>query len=290
MIQCRRLGYAVLSTSRMDQQVRYYTDVLGLFLSFRDDKRAVLTTRQGLECVVLEAASSSGLTGLSFQIDPATSIEEAQQNLLKAGVRSEIRQGKTANVGRVVAFNDPKGTEIELFNDISFADADLEERGVGILKLGHVAYLAPNVSELTKFYCNALGFRKSDWRGENAMFLRCSVDHHTINFFAGETTVLHHLAFELKDFPELVRAADLLARKDYPLDWGPARHTIGHNCASYHANGDGIRVELYAEMDQMKDEALGYFEPRPWHEDRPQRPKDWLGHNSPRNKWIPGAP
>jgi catechol-2,3-dioxygenase len=290
MIQCRRLGYAVLSTPRMDQQVRYYTDVLGLFLSFRDEKHAVLTTRQGLECVVLEADSSSGLTGLSFQIDPATSLEQAQQNLLKAGVRSEIRQGKTANVGRVVAFKDPKGTEIELFNDISFADADLEERGVGILKLGHVAYLAPNVMELTKFYCNVLGFRKSDWRGENSMFLRCSVDHHTINFFTGETTVLHHLAFELKDFPELVRAADLLARKDYPLDWGPARHTIGHNCASYHANGDGIRVELYAEMDQMKDEALGYFEPRPWHEDRPQRPKDWLGHNSPRNKWIPGAP
>ena len=148
MIQCRRLGYAVLSTPKMDQQVRYYTDVLGLFLAHRDDKRAVLATRQGLECVVLEADSSSGLTGLSFQIDPATSLEEAQQNLLKAGVKSEIRPGKTANAGRVVAFKDPKGTEIELFNGISFADADLEERGVGILKLGHVAYLAPNVSEL----------------------------------------------------------------------------------------------------------------------------------------------
>jgi hypothetical protein len=87
-----------------------------------------------------------------------------------------------------------------------------------------------------------------------------------------------------------VRASDLLARKDFPLDWGPARHTIGHNCASYHVNPDGLRIELYAEMDQMKDEALGYFEPRPWHEDRPQYPKDWLGHNAPRNKWIPGAP
>jgi hypothetical protein len=28
-------------------------------------------------------------------------------------------------------------------------------------------------------------------------------------------------------------------------------------------------------MDQMKDEALGYFEPRPWHHDLPQRPKVW---------------
>jgi len=25
----------------------------------------------------------------------------------------------------------------------------------------------------------------------------------------------------------------------------------------------------------MPDEALGYFEPRPWHRDNPQRPKVW---------------
>ena len=87
------------------------------------------------------------------------------------------------------------------------------------------------------------------------MFLRCSPDHHTVNFFKGEAR-LAHLAFEVKDFPELVRASDLLVRNGFPLDWGPARHTIGHNCACYHRNPDGIRTELYAEMDQMKDEEL----------------------------------
>ena len=34
-------------------------------------------------------------------------------------------------------------------------------------------------------------------------------------------------------------------------------------------------TEFYAELDQMKDEELGYFDPRPWHRDRPQRPKVW---------------
>lgn len=292
MIQCRRLGYAVLATPDLERQLRYYTEVIGLFVVRKDANGAVLSTQQGLECVVLEqsAGVKPALTGLSFQIDPATKLEDAQKALAQHGVRSEIREGKTANVGKVVAFKDPKGTEIELFNGISFADADQEERGVGVLKLGHVAYNAPNVMELTNFWCDVLGFRKSDWRGEGAMFLRCSVDHHTINFFKADTTFLHHIAFEVKDFPELVRSSDLLARKGYPLDWGPARHTIGHNCASYHANPDGLRIELYAEMDQLKDEALGYFEPRPWHEDRPQVPKDWHGHNSPRNKWIPSAP
>ena len=35
---------------------------------------------------------------------------------------------------------------------------------------------------------------------------------------------------------------------------------------------------------------LGYFDPKPWHEDRPQRPRNWEYEDSPRNKWIPGVP
>jgi hypothetical protein len=35
----------------------------------------------------------------------------------------------------------------------------------------------------------------------------------------------------------------------------------------------------------MKDEALGYFDPRPWHRDQPQRPKVWDPKQS--NMWGP---
>ena len=35
----------------------------------------------------------------------------------------------------------------------------------------------------------------------------------------------------------------------------------------------------------MKDEALNYFEPRPWHRDNPQRPKVWSKDPSAANLW-----
>ena len=289
MIQCRRLAYAALATGRMDEMVRYYEDVIGLVLSHRDEGRAVLSTRQGLECVVLEHGERPELLGISFEISPRTSLEQAQATLGKAGVPADIRKGRSPSLARVLAFKDPKGTEIELFNAIEFVATDAKERGINALKLGHVAYFLPAIEDTTDFYIDRLGFRKSDWREGRAMFLRCSPDHHTINLFKGEKK-LAHLAFEVKDFSELVRASDLLVRNNFPLDWGPARHTIGHNCACYHTNPDGIRTELYAEMDQMKDEELGYFDPKPWHEDRPQRPRNWVRENSPRNKWIPGVP
>jgi hypothetical protein len=53
-------------------------------------------------------------------------------------------------------------------------------------------------------------------------------------------------------------------------------------------NPDRVRVEIFAEMDQMKDESLGYFDPRPWHGDQPQRPKVW-GSETLRNYWGPGS-
>ncbi len=289
MIQCRRLAYAALTTGRMDELVRYYEDIIGLVLTHRDPDRSVLSTRQGTECIVLEQGERPELVGLAFQISPGVSLEEAKKALAGSGVAAEIRAGRSPSLPRVLALTDPNGTEIELFNEMPFNAADTRDRGINALKLGHVASFMPAIEGMTDFYVSKLGFRRSDWREGRAMFLRCSPDHHTVNFFKGENK-LAHLAFEVKDFPELVRASDLLIRNNFPLDWGPARHTIGHNCACYHRNPDGTRIELYAEMDQMKDEELGYFDPKPWHEDRPQRPRNWETDNSPRNKWIPGVP
>ena len=92
----------------------------------------------------------------------------------------------------------------------------------------------------------------------------------------------------MEDWPEIHRACDFLGKNKIQLVWGPGRHIIGHNVAAYHRNADNIRVELFCEMDQIKDEALGYFDPRPWHQDRPQVPKTWP-KDTLRNYWGFGS-
>jgi len=156
------------------------------------------------------------------------------------------------------------------------------------LKLGHVAYRVNDVQQVVKFYADVLGFRVSDWRDETFAFLRCGPDHHTVNFVVDEIPQLHHIAFEVKDWAEIQRACEWLAKNNIHLVWGPGRHIIGHNIAIYHRNADKVRVEFFCEMDLMKDEALGYFDPRPWHQDRPQRPKVW-GPDTLRNYWGFGS-
>ena len=119
-----------------------------------------------------------------------------------------------------------------------------------------------------------LGFHTTDWFEDFVTFVTCNRDHHVLNVVAGPVATLHHLAFQLTDHAHQFRAADLLAAREMNTLWGPARHTAGHNIASYHYGADGALIELYNDMDVFVPE-LGYCEARPWHGDRPQRPKHW---------------
>ena len=147
--------------------------------------------------------------------------------------------------------------------------------------LNHASLAVSDVAAAADFYQKVLGFKVSDWIDDFFVFMRCNADHHTVNFIRGKNIKMHHMAFELKDFIHLQNSCDLFGQRKIPIIWGPLRHGPGHNVATYHRNQDEQVVEFYCELDQMKDEELGYFEPRPWHHDTPQRPKRWTpGHTS----------
>jgi catechol-2,3-dioxygenase len=288
MINVRRLGHATLSTSDLDRQVAYYTEIVGLSLIEREARRAVLATKQGLEAIVLEPGEPNALTRIAFQVAPGSDLAEFSRRLATFGISSERRSNISPGVHEAVVFKDPKGTLIEIYSEYAFTNEDRTQMGVMPIKLGHVAYRVDDVQKVVSFYTDVLGFRVSDWHGQTFAFLRCGPDHHTINFVYDAVPQLHHIAFEVKDWAEIQRACEVLAKNEIRLVWGPGRHIIGHNIAIYHRNADKVRVEFFCEMDQMKDEALGYFDPRPWHQDRPQRPKVWAPETL-RNYWGFGS-
>jgi catechol 2,3-dioxygenase-like lactoylglutathione lyase family enzyme len=288
MIAVRRLGHATLTTPDLDRQVAYYTEVVGLTLLERDKNRAILASRQGLEAIALEPGAANALSKLSFQVAPGSDLDALSRALAQHGVKAERRHGITPGIAEAIAFTDPKGTLIEIFADYAFPAEDRSQVGIMPLKLGHVAYRVDDVQKVVSFYTDVLGFRVSDWHGDTFAFMRCGPDHHSVNFVFDEVPQLHHIAFEVKDWSEIQKACEWLAKNGIRLVWGPGRHIIGHNIAIYHRNADKVRVEFFTEMDQMKDEALGYFDPRPWHQDRPQRPKVW-GPDTLRNYWGFGS-
>jgi catechol 2,3-dioxygenase-like lactoylglutathione lyase family enzyme len=275
MIQVRRVAHATLSTPDLEKQVDYWTRVVGLQVVERDARRAVLATRLGQEAVVLESGDHADLQRIAFQVAPDGDLDSMGGALREAGIQYELRSDLTPAVKKALVFKDPKGTLVEIIPDCAFHPTVAPEGGVSPLKLGHVASRVQDVEKVAKFYQEILGFRVSDWVGDHFVFMRCSVDHHAVNFVRYDTPRLHHLAFEVKDWTEIQRSVEILARNKIPLVWGPLRHIVGHNIAAYHRNSDDLRVEFYCEMDLMYDEALGYWQPRPWHEETPLRPRHW---------------
>ena len=291
MLDIKRAGHSTLTTPDIERTLDHFTRIVGLSVAAREKNRVILATKSGLESIVLERGSAGDAPRLSLQTTPGSDPGEVVSRLQKAGVKSERQSDITPGIKEAVVFTDPKGTVIEIFSDFEFAPRDDNFNGIMPLKLGHIAYTCPDVQSIVKFYCDVLGFRVSDWRSDFFAFLRCSRDHHTVNFLRGDTGI-HHIAFEVRDWSDIKRACDFLARNKIKLTWGPIRHIIGHNIAIYHKNPDGVVIEFFTDLDQMHDEELGFFEPRPWHQDRPQRPKVW-GDDTPSNWWGPasrGAP
>jgi catechol 2,3-dioxygenase-like lactoylglutathione lyase family enzyme len=275
MIRPRRIGHATFETPDLEKAIAYYTETMGLVLAAREGERAFLASKIGLLTIALQQASAERCVKLAFEVAPGEDFGELGRELAGDGVRSELRNDSAPGIGQVLSFADCKGTTIELFKDWSFLARHAQVSGIGPLKLGHVAFVVQDVDATVDFYQKVLGFRVSDWIGDFFVFMRCNPDHHTVNFIKGQNIKLHHMAFELKDFSHIQTSCDLLGQKGVPIIWGPVRQGPGHNIATYHRNHDDQVIELYTELDQMKDEELGYFEPRSWHRDQPQRPKVW---------------
>jgi catechol 2,3-dioxygenase-like lactoylglutathione lyase family enzyme len=281
MIKAKRVGHATFETPDLDKAIAYYTDINGLVLSEKQKGRAFLASKTGLLSIALEQGNAAALRRLSFEISPAADFDDLVNQLSNHGLRSEVQTDTAPGIGKVLTFTDPAGRIIEIFSDWSYLGSHHQVHGAGPLKFGHIARVVDDPQVMVDFYCNILGFRVSDWIADFFVFLRCNPDHHTMNFIRGERVGMHHIAFEMKDFAHIHNACELLAVRKVPINWGPVRHGPGHNVAIYHRNTDGQNVEFYIELDQMKDEELGYFDPRPWHHDTPQRPKVWDPKENP---------
>jgi catechol 2,3-dioxygenase-like lactoylglutathione lyase family enzyme len=280
MIKARRIGHATFETPDLERQADYYTQVIGLAPVAREKDRAFFAARAGVLAIELRRADRPRCVKLSFEVAPTEDFADMARRLSAEGVTSDVRSDPAPGTPKVLAFEDPKGTAIELFTEWRAVGEQHTGGGIGPLKMGHLAFSVPDPKAISEFYARVLGFKVSDWIGDFFVFMRCNADHHAVNFITGKTVGMHHIAFELRDFSHLQTACDLFGQKDIPIAWGPVRLGPGHNVAAFHRNPDDQMVEVYCELDQMKDEELGYFDPRPWHKDRPQRPKVWERHGA----------
>ncbi|GHO65473.1 3,4-dihydroxyphenylacetate 2,3-dioxygenase [Ktedonobacter sp. SOSP1-52] len=291
MLHIAKLGYVALTTPHVEDMWTYYTEVIGFSLAEReDDGTSYLRHTTDHHTIAIYPAAEASLRHIGFQIGQGQTLKEVASQLFAQGVQVEMRADVQPGVPELLQFADPEGNSIHLYSSIEQSRRGLLDRGIAPEKLGHVAFHVRNIQPMVDFYQRILGFAVSDWIEQRSVFLRCGPDHHTIQLIQQDadmpgTRGMHHIAFQLHDWTHIQRACDHLAKKNIALSWGPGRHGPGHSLFMFHRDPDGNLIELFSDMDLVLNEDLGYFEPRPWHTDCPQRPKVWSRSLQAANIW-----
>jgi catechol 2,3-dioxygenase-like lactoylglutathione lyase family enzyme len=274
VVNIRKLGHLEFEVRDLDRMTDFYTQVMGLTETCREAGIRYLSTVIDHHSLVLRQGQTTRLTKIALEADPIGQ-DEGLQYFTTRGLSCEWLSDSQPGLPRVLRTANTDGVPIEIYSEFTPSSHPYSFRGVDPVKLSHFASLSPDLHRLVNYYTGVLGLRISDSMHEFFYFLRCGADHHTINMVSGNYSAIQHFAFELADVSHLRSACDVLARHGVEILWGPLRHGCGHNLAVYHFDPEGNIIELCTELDRMSNEALGYFDPRPYHEDRPQRPKSW---------------
>ncbi len=269
-----RLAYVDLATASLDRARSYYRDVVGLSETESTGQSAFLALGLDHHSIALHQAENAGINAIGLQVDGGVTLAELSKNLTRLGLAPQVKHDARPGVPALIELTDIGGHTFHLLPEFALNDAGFTGDGIAPLRMGHVAITSTDAAKIVEFVTQGLGFSTTDWFEDMVTFVTCNRDHHVLNVISAPIATMHHLAFEVRGDEHQIRAADLLAKRDIPTLWGPARHTAGHNIASYHYGADSALIELYNDMDVFVPE-LGYCEPRPWHGDRPQYPKHW---------------
>jgi catechol 2,3-dioxygenase-like lactoylglutathione lyase family enzyme len=136
-------------------------------------------------------------------------------------------------------------------------DQPIDYKGpVPIRHIGHVVYFVPNLKEAQDFYVKRLNFRISDIYHDFGVFMRAAAapEHHTVFLIGVEPfRGAHHVAFEVSDFNEVMRAGLKMQERGWRTEAGPGRHIIGSNYFWYFKSPCGSAIEYYADIDYLTD-------------------------------------
>jgi catechol 2,3-dioxygenase-like lactoylglutathione lyase family enzyme len=252
-----RLDHVALGVRDTHAAAARWSQQFGLRICEPVGTRALLACDDEPYCLELLGDVPTGLNHVGWELAPGVSLE---------------RFGPVGDDGSV-RVSDPDGNELELMpyrapSSRLVAHARPAAPGLPVghpRKLGHVNFLTGALREQLAFYTDTLGMRVTDWLGDGGVWLHTGTDHHVMALVDKDYAHFHHLAFDVVDIGQMRMALDHLGRHGRWLGWGPVRHGIGGNIASYvRIVEEECFVELYCDMEQLQ---AGH-EPRRWPDDR----------------------
>src|SRR5579884_1444642 len=257
------IHHAALRVANLDEAGQRWSHVLGLTEVERSQQRALLRCNHEDFALVLEQAETApGIEYVAYELASGVTLVDARKRLEEHDV--QVREVDIPLRGTGLRLADPDGNGMVLLERRKRSGTErwnAEALYSSVLpafhprKFGHVNYLTSDVKRVTQWYADVLGFRFTDWIGDEGCWMHVNRDHHVLAFLNKGYNHIHHIAFELVDWGEMRVAFDHLAQNHRNLVWGPGRHANARNLFSYfRMHEEELFIELFCDMEQLSDD------------------------------------
>jgi catechol-2,3-dioxygenase len=264
LIELRRIDHVCLRVADVDEAAGRWAVQFGLLDRGREGGRALLSCDDEPYSLELAQGDELGHDHTGFELAGGCSLDDARAHLRGLGITWQEQEGS-------LFLLDPDGRGVQLMPYrrqepwVLHARRSTTVRPGAPRKLGHVNCLSSRFADATRFYTEALGMAVTDRLGEAGIWFNINTDHHVMALIDRTPAHFHHFAFDTVDIGQMRDLLDHLARHGRWLGWGPTRHGVGGNIASYvRIVEEECFVELYCDMEQLQ----GDHEVRVWPDDR----------------------
>ncbi|MGK3990038.1 catechol 2,3-dioxygenase [Sorangium sp. So ce136] len=263
-----RPGHFQMRVLDLEASVRFYTEVLGLIETGRDEQGRVYFKawdERDHHSLILRGAAQAGVDFIGFKVTDRQTLDRLEADLGAYGVKTErIGAGELLETGERVRFEIPTGHLVELYadkshvgNGISYINPDpwapAAEKGIAPIRYDHCLLYGPDIDGARKIFCDVLGFYLvehvllEDGKSDLGIWLSCSNKAHDIAFVRHpEPGKLHHVSFLLESWEKVLRAADICSMNRVKLDFGPSRHGATRGTTIYAFDPSGNRFETFS--------------------------------------------
>jgi catechol 2,3-dioxygenase len=253
-------------TPKGDESLRFFTEVMGMFVSHQEGNSAYLRCWADYQPWSLKLTEShmSGMGVLGLRAWSPEALERRVAAVEATGLGEGWTDGDRSR-GPSYRFRDPDGHVFELYYEceryvppehlkpaLKNVPGRYTGNGCAIKRLDHVNVLAADVRANREFCVDALGYRlyeriQLNDGSEAGAWMSASIAAHELIYTRdalGANGRLHHVAFWVDTREECMRAADIWLDAGIHIEAAPSKHAIAQGFFLYGLEPGGNRVEV----------------------------------------------
>ncbi|MFB4202518.1 catechol 2,3-dioxygenase [Arhodomonas sp. KWT2] len=275
-----RIGHINIRVLDMDAALHHYENVLGLLRADRDgDGNVYLRGWDEWDkySVILSPSDRAGMNHIAYKVESDDDLDVFRRRIEAYGVEvEECPAGRLPDCGRSLRFHLPSGHLMYLYAQKTYVGKAVSTtnpepwpdglKGAGVHWLDHALLMCEldpesgvnKVEESTAFMQDVLDFKLTeqvlvgpDGDIKAATWLARTSTPHDIAFVGGPVKGLHHCAFFLDEWSDVLKAADVMAKNKVKIDVTPQRHGITRGATIYFFDPSGNRNETFAGLGYL---------------------------------------